>query len=96
VRRSFLAHQLLGLPHAFEQRYFALFIAIDTNAEVDLVRIEVGVERFGDAEYGVARRQVDGCKEGSRERSVHRLESCGRATRFYHAAHSVLAAMMLP
>ena len=72
VRRAALGDRVLHAPHALEQRHLAVVVVVHADAEVDLVRIRIGVKRFADAEYRVARRHLDGGQERGGEGSVHR------------------------
>ena len=57
ARRGSLDQLALGAAHAFENRHLAGVVIVDADAEVDLVRIGVGVECLGDAENRVAWRR---------------------------------------
>jgi hypothetical protein len=61
-RLGFQADLLGGLDRA-QQGNLAVVTKIDADAEVDLVRVGVGIEGFVEAQDGVARGHFDGGEE---------------------------------
>ena len=55
----------LGCGHAGQHRQLAVVVEINTDAQIDLVRVRVGVELFVQTQDGVSRRQFDGRKQAS-------------------------------
>ena len=55
---------LLGELDAVEHRHFTVVIAVDADAQIDLVSMLVGKKSFGHADDGVDRRQVEGSERG--------------------------------
>ena len=72
ARGRFLGQLELCLAHAIEQGHLAVFVVIDADPQVDLVRILVCVEGLGDSENGVLWGHLHGGERRSGVRSVHR------------------------
>ena len=90
VRAALVGQRALGTAHALEQRYLAVVVAIDADAEVDLARIRIGIERFGDAQDRVARRHFDRGEQrrGRAERSSSKRVA--ERSSFYHAGSAAV------
>src|SRR5882724_5136062 len=72
ARSGFLGQLEFRLTHALEQRHLAVIVVIDAYTEVDLVRILVGVEGFGDPQDRIFRGHLYGGQGRGQVRSVHR------------------------
>ena len=71
TRRRALGDFVLGALDAFEQRYLAVIVGVDAYAEIHFVLAAIGVECFGHAENGIARREFDGREQRACEWSIH-------------------------
>jgi hypothetical protein len=92
ARRCLVGQLALGALHAVEERHLAVLVAVDADAQVDLGWIRVGIEGLGDAEDGVARRELDRGQKRSGGGCVHgRILATGRPA-LYPALPSTIRA----
>jgi hypothetical protein len=57
-------HSFSRFTDRFQDGCFSRCVLIDTDAQIDLQRIRVGAECFGEPENGVGRRRLDGFEHG--------------------------------